>query len=166
MSKRSEALALRLEQGAAELAELANALTDEQWDLPVKDGRKVRTIVHHVASMYPIEMELALLLAAGKPVVGVTWKEVHAINAKHKAEFGNVSKADAIALLKLNSATAAAQIRALTDFELDNAAPLSLNANAPLTCQFMLEDHPVRHSYWHLAAIRAVVGLVMVPQAA
>jgi len=166
MSKRSEALALRLEQGAAELAELANALTDEQWDLPVKDGRKVRTIVHHVASMYPIEMELALLLAAGKPVVGVTWKEVHAINAKHKAEFGNVSKEEAIALLKKNSAAAAGQIRALTDFELDNAAPLSLNANAPLTCQFLLEDHPVRHSYWHLAAIRAVVGLVMVPQAA
>jgi len=99
-------------------------------------------------------------------VVGVTWKEVHAINAKHKAEFGNVSKEEAIALLKKNSAAAAAQIRALTDFELDNAAPLSLNANAPLTCQFMLEDHPVRHSYWHLAAIRAVVGLVMVPQAA
>jgi hypothetical protein len=166
MSKRSEALAVRLEQGAAELAELANALTEEQLDLRVKDGRKIRTVVHHVASMYPIEMELAQLLAAGKAVTGVTWKEVHAINKQHATEFENVSKADAIALLRVNSAKAAAQVRLLTDFELDNAAPLSLNANAPLTCQFMLEDHPVRHSYWHLAAIRAVVGLVLVPQAA
>jgi hypothetical protein len=31
---------------------------------------------------------------------------------------------------------------------------VSLNADAPLTCQFMLEDHAVRHSYHHLAAIR------------
>jgi hypothetical protein len=45
----------------------------------------------------------------------------------------------------------------LSDAELDSAAPLSLNADAPLTCQFMLEDHAVRHSYHHLAKIRAAL---------
>jgi len=34
---------------------------------------------------------------------------------------------------------------------------VSLNANAPLTCQFILEDHAVRHSYHHLARIRAAL---------
>jgi hypothetical protein len=35
---------------------------------------------------------------------------------------------------------------------------VSLNSDAPLTCQFMLEDHAVRHSYHHLAKIRAALG--------
>jgi hypothetical protein len=43
------------------------------------------------------------------------------------------------------------------DEDLDQAAPVSLNSNAPLTCQFVLEDHAVRHSYHHLARIRAAL---------
>jgi hypothetical protein len=34
---------------------------------------------------------------------------------------------------------------------------VSLNGDAPLTCQFMLEDHAVRHSYHHLAILRGTV---------
>ncbi len=37
----------------------------------------------------------------------------------------------------------AAAIRARSDAQLDQAAPVSLNSDAPLTCQFMLEDHAV-----------------------
>jgi len=61
--------------------------------------------------------------------------------------------------LQKNSALAAAAIRALSDVELDRAAPASLYDNAPITCQFMLEDHAVRHSYHHLAKIRETLGL-------
>jgi len=35
-----------------------------------------------------------------------------------------------------------------------------LNADAPLTTQFVLEDHAVRHSYHHLARIKAALQLV------
>ena len=52
---------------------------------------------------------------------------------------------------------AAAAIRALSDEELDQNAPVSLNSDAPLTCQFVLEDHAVRHSYHHLAKIKAAL---------
>ena len=45
-----------------------------------------------------------------------------------------------------------------SDEELDRAAAVSLNAGAPLTCQFFLEDHAVRHSYHHLARIRAALA--------
>ena len=45
-----------------------------------------------------------------------------------------------------------------SDEELDRAAPVSLNSDAPLTCQFILEDHAVRHSYHHLARIRAALA--------
>jgi hypothetical protein len=38
-----------------------------------------------------------------------------------------------------------------------SGAKISLNSDAPLTCQFMLEDHAVRHSYHHLDRIRAAL---------
>ena len=77
-NQRSHALAQRLEDGARALATLASALTDTEWQnrLP-KDGRKIGVLVHHVASVYPIEIQLAQTLAAGKPVTGVTWDNVH-----------------------------------------------------------------------------------------
>jgi hypothetical protein len=88
---------------------------------------------------------------------------VHEMNAKHAESHDGVTKEEALDLLRRNSADAAAAIRALRDEELDRAAPLSLNADAPLTCQFMLEDHAVRHSYHHLAAIRAALVAVEQP---
>jgi len=156
--RRANALADRLEQGARSLADLARGLTDAQWQtrLP-KDGRKVGVVVHHVASMYPLEMKLAGELAAGRPVTGVTWDDVAAVNAAHAAEFDAATKEEALELLRRNSAAAALAIRAMSDEQLDRAAPVSLNSDAPLTCQFFLEDHPVRHSFHHLARIRAAV---------
>ena len=46
-------------------------------------------------------------------------------------------------------------MRAFSDEELDRAATVSLNFDAPLTCQFFVEDHALRHSYHHLGRIRA-----------
>jgi hypothetical protein len=158
MSQRSDALAERLEQGARALAKFTSALTDTEWHSRVpKDGRKVGVVVHHVATMYPLEIQLAQKLAAGQPVAGVTWDAVHEINATHAREHDAVTKEAALDLLQRNSAAAAATIRALSDEQLDRAAPVSLNGDAPLTCQFMLEDHAVRHSYHHLAVLRGTV---------
>ena len=158
MSQRSNALAERLEEGARALAAFANTLTEAEWHTRgPKDRRKLGVLVHHVATMYPLEIQLAQLLADGKPVAGVTWDAVHEINARHAREFDAVTKEAALELLRTNSAAAAAAIRALSDEQLDRAAPVSLNSEAPLTCQFMLEDHAVRHSYHHLAAMRGAL---------
>lgn len=159
-SLRAEALAIRLEKGATALAALASTLSDAEWQtrLP-RDGRKIGVVVHHVASMYPIEIQLASLLADGRPIAGVTWDAVETINRDHANENDKVTREAALALLKTNSAAAAAAIRAFTDAELDSAAPVSLNSDAPLTCQFFVEDHPVRHSYHHLARIKAALGI-------
>jgi len=158
MSHRSNALAERLEQGARALATFASALTETDWHsrLP-KDGRKVGVVVHHVATMYPLEIQLAQKLAGGEAVAGVTWDTVHGINAAHATEHGDVTKEAALDLLRHNSVAAAAAIRALSDEQLDRAAPVSLNGDAPLTCQFLLEDHAVRHSFHHLSILRATV---------
>jgi DinB family protein len=156
-SKRANALAVRLEQGARALASFASALTDAEWQTRVPDGRTIGVVVHHVASMYPLEIQLAQVLAGGKPVTGVTWEAVNEINGGHAKEHDGVTKEAALDLLRRNSAAAAAAIRALNDAQLDQAAPVSLNSDAPLTCQFFLEDHAVRHSYHHLARIRSAL---------
>ena len=160
ITDRSEALAARLEAGAAALAAFATSLSEIEWEMRLPtDGRKVGVVVHHVASMYPVEIHLASLLAAGKPIADLTWEAVDAINRDHARDNDGVTKEAALALLAANSAAAAAAIRAFTDGELDRAAPVSLNSDAPLTCQFMLEDHAVRHSYHHLARIRAALAV-------
>lgn len=100
--------------------------------------------MHHVASVYPIEIQLAQSLAAGQPIAGVTWDVVHKMNHNHAEENDGVTREAALALLATNSAAAAAAIRAFSNTDLDRAAPVSLNSDAPLTCQYLLEDHAVR----------------------
>src|SRR3954469_19185452 len=86
-TRRSSALADRLEQGARALIAVASGLGDAEWQTRIPgDGRKIGVVVHHVATMYPLEIQLAQTLAAGKPVTGVTWELVHQMNAAHMAE--------------------------------------------------------------------------------
>jgi hypothetical protein len=156
---RSEALAARLEAGAAALAAFAATLSETEWQMRLpKDGRKIGVIVHHVASVYPVEIQLASLLAAGRPITDVTSGMIDSMNRDHASENDGVTKEAALGLLAANSAAAAAAIREFSDEELDRAASVSLNSDAPLTCQFMLEDHAVRHSYHHLARIREALA--------
>jgi hypothetical protein len=158
-NSRSSRLAARLERNAADLADFARALTGAEWRLATpRDGRTVGVIVHHVATVYPLEVHLAQMMAAGTDIVGVTWATVHEMNAAHALEHAAIGKADALALLAEQSAAAAEAIRGFSDDDLDRAVKVSLYGDAELTCQFMLEDHAVRHSRHHLAALRAAVS--------
>jgi hypothetical protein len=154
MGRRAESLAKRIEEGAAGLAALAEGLSEKDWRTPMsgsgKDRRTVGVIVHHVASVYPIEVDLARAIAGGKAVTDVTWDVVADMNAKHASAQAGVTKAAALELLRNNSRQAAAAVRGFTDDELDRAAPV--------TAQFVVEDHAVRHSWHHLARIRAALG--------
>ena len=157
---RAESLAARIEEGAAGLLAFAEGLSDVDWRTPISDTdrRSVGVIVHHVASMYPVETDLARAVAAGKAVSDVTWELVAQINAKHAQENAEVSKVRALNLLRQNSRDAAAVVRTFTDQELDNATPLGLSFGAPVTAQFVIEDHALRHSWHHLAKIRKALG--------
>src|SRR3954469_25269548 len=104
-SRRANALADRLEQGARLLAYFASGLSEAEWAVRVPgDGRRIGTIVHHVATMYPLEIQLAQTLAAGLPVTGVTWEMVHQMNAAHAAENDAVTPEAAVDPLRRNRA--------------------------------------------------------------
>ena len=160
MSNRAESLADRIEEGAATLAAFAEGLSEAQWRTPVSssDGRSVGVIVHHVASVYPVEIDLARTIAGGHAVTDVTWEVVAEMNGKHGQAQAGVTKADALELLRRNSREAADAVRAFTDEELDRAAPFSLSYGAPVTAQFVIEDHALRHSWHHLARIRTALS--------
>jgi hypothetical protein len=159
-NRRAESLAARIEEGAAGLAAFAEGLSDAEWHTPVSatDQRSVGIVVHHVASMYPIEIEIARAIASGRLVSDVTWEVVAELNAKHAQDNAQVSKSAALELLLQNSREAAEAVRAFTDQELDNAAPFSLSFGAPMTAQFVIEDHAMRHSWHHVAAFRKALG--------
>jgi DinB superfamily len=160
VGRRAELLADRIEEGAAGLAAFAEGLSEVDWSRPVSgsDRRPIGVIVHHVASVYPIEIDLARAIASGKGVTEVTWEVVAGLNGKHAQENAEVTKAAALELLRRNSREAAAAVRAFTDEELDRAAPFSLSFGAPVTAQFVIEDHALRHSWHHLARIRTALG--------
>jgi hypothetical protein len=159
LSNRADALAARIEEGARALASFTEGLSDSDWNRVVpNDQRTVGTLVHHVASVYPIEIELAQALASGKPIAGVTWDAINQMNAQHAQEHDSVDRRETIALLRQNSKVAADAVRAFTDAELDTAASVSLNGDAPLTAQYFIEDHAMRHSFHHLANIRAALS--------
>ena len=152
---RAEALAERLENGAYALVSFAAGLTPAEWNTPIPhDGRTIGVVVHHVANMYPIEIQFAQMIAEGKRIEGVTYADVDKINAEHAVAYKEVTKEAALEAVRKNSAAAAAAIRGLSDDDLDRAVMNSMYEDAPLTCQFMLEDHAVRHSYHHLMLIR------------
>jgi SAM-dependent methyltransferase len=162
MSRRAELLADRIEEGAARLAEFAGRLTDAEWSTPTteggKQGRPAGLIIHHVASIYPIEIGVAQAVASGKSITDVTWDAVAQINANHAVENATAGRDETIELLLKNSREAAEAVRGLSDEELDRAVPFSLSFGAPVTAQFVLEDHAVRHSWHHLARLRRELG--------
>lgn len=160
MGRRAESLAARIEEGAAGLAAFAEGLSAAEWETPISatDSRTVGQVVNHVALVYPIEIGLARSIADGKAVIDVTWPVVAELNANHAREHSNVTKTAALDLLRQNSRQAAEAVRGFSDEQLDRAAPFSLSFGAPVTAQFALEDHAVRHSWHHLARIRATVG--------
>src|SRR5205807_4053772 len=116
---RSEALATRVEAGASALAAFANTLSEAEWQTCLlKDRRKIGVVVHHVASIYPVEIHLARLLASGQPIAGLSWDAVHTMNSDHAKGNEGITKSAALALLAKNSTAAATAVRAFTDDEL------------------------------------------------
>ena len=159
MSKRAEALAERIEQGAQALAAFAERLSDAEWQTVVPgEGRTVGVLVHHVATNLPGESDLAKQLASGQAISDLTWPTVDQGNAQHAIEHARTTQREAAELLRRNGAIAAAAIRELSDAQLDLAVQRVRRGHAPVTTQFWIENHPLAHAYRHLESIRATLG--------
>ena len=158
MGGRAEALAERIAEGHRELIACVEGLSEMGWHTHCpNEGRSVGLLVHHVATMLPGELDMIRAVAAGQPIVGVTPEMLDQMNAAHAVEHADCTQEETLELLRRNSALVVDGIRELSDAELDQAAPVSLHWDAPLTAQYLIEDHPLSHAYSHLASIRAAV---------
>ncbi len=158
-SSRAQQLGDRIEEGAARLAAFIKELPEALWTKPISatDRRTVGVVVHHVAWIYPIEIEVARAIGSGM-AVETAWPDIAQLNAKHAGDNAGVTKAATLELLAKNSKDAAAAVRGFTDEELDRSAPFGLSYGAPVTAQFVIEDHALRHAWHHLAKIKESVG--------
>ena len=69
-------------------------------------------VVHHVASVYPVEVELAQVLGSGSPITGVTMEVINTMNAEHARNNATISKEETLELLEKNSKAAAETLNA------------------------------------------------------
>ena len=156
MSKRADAIAKRIEQGGEALAAFTESLSEAEWQMVVpNEERTVAALVHHVAGYCVPLVEWAEGVAAGNPITGVTWDDIAQMNAQHGQEYANAGKQETLEMLRANTKAAADKVRQFTDEELDTAAPVCLYWDTPLSAQFFIEFHSVRHNYSHLDSIRA-----------
>ena len=123
-----------------------------------KDGRKIGVVVHHVATHVPAGdpagADACRRQAGGGRDLGRRPRD------ECRARQG-VRRRHAERRRSICFGATARQPRPRSGLSATRSSiappPVSLNADAPLTCQFMLEDHAVRHSYHHLARIRAAL---------
>ncbi len=160
MGSRARVLADRIAQGADQIAAFAETLNDAQWATPVlPDGRRVGVMIHHVGSVYPLEVDVARKLGGGEAIAGISWADIAAMNAKHAIDNAGAGRKETVDMVRKNGRAAADAIAQFSDEMLGNGGTISLYGNAPLTCQFWIEDHPLRHSWHHLGKIRATLGV-------
>jgi hypothetical protein len=158
MSKRADALADRIDQGTEALAGFAEGLSAAEWQTAVpNEERTVAALVRHTADSFPFFIQWADTLAEGNPIAGVTWDIIDQMNAQHGQEHAAANKQETIDQLRTNSKNAAEKVRQFSDDELDNVAPVCLYWDTPLSAQWMIEYHHIRHSYHHLDSIRAAL---------
>ena len=149
---------LEVRNNESELIAFVEGCSEAEWGTMVpNEGRTVGVLVHHVASAYPVELNVVKTLASGQAITGVTGEMVDQMNSQHAQEQANCSKEETLELLKRNSALAAEAIRKLSDEQLDQAAPISLHWDAPLTTQYFIEEHPISHSHHHRVSIQAAI---------
>lgn len=158
MGTRAEALAARIERGARDLVTAVEGLSEEEWRTECGDDQSaVGLLVHHVASAYPTAVGLIATLAGGGLVPGLTWTLVDQLQARYVTAQTRQGKAETLGLLRRTSAEAAAVIRQFDDAQLDRVAPTALHWEAPLTVQYLIEQHPIAQPYRHLARIHAAL---------
>jgi hypothetical protein len=159
MTKRANAIAARIEQGAEALAAFAESLSEAEWRTVIpNEERTAGVLVHHVAGWAPALIDFCQGLAAGQPITGVTWADIAQMNAQHAKEHAAPDQRETVAMLRTNGKLAADKVREFTDEQLDNAAPVCLYWDTPLSAQWWIEYHAVRHSYHHLDSIQAALN--------
>jgi len=153
MSERAAALAAEFERVNNELIATVEGLSDAQWRTTcAAEGWPVGVTAHHVAVSHGPVAGLAMLIANGQPLPGITPAQIDAGNAQHAREHANCTRAETVALLRNEGARAAGLVRGLSDEQLDRTAPFF--GGAPWSAADVVQRILIGHPQSHLASIQ------------
>jgi DinB family protein len=156
MSERARILAEQLEQANRDLIHTVEGLSDTQWRAKTPgDGRTVGVVAHHVAASHKSVTGLVGAIAHGQAVPTITMEMIHAGNATHATQHANCTKAETVALLRQNGATAVATVRGLSETELDRTATFPMGT---MTAAQVIERILTGHANDHHGTIRRAIG--------
>ena len=152
-------LLAQVAEAAAATAAVLEKCAEAHWQtmVPVEE-RTVGVVLHHIAFAMPVVAQWAGELAGGQGAPGVSFDDVHALNAQHAADQAKVDAAATLSLLQTNAAAVQAQLGQLADADLQVSAPFPLLGGQPITAQQMVQGFLVNHAHNHLAAIHQVIG--------
>jgi len=156
---RGEEIADQLTRATSELLAYVEPFTLAQWQTHCpNEARSAGVLVHHVALALANPTPLIVDVAEGRPFPPLTSEMIDHQNARHAEQYANVGQAETVALLRANRTTAVAQLRALTDTQLERTTTASVFGPAPVTAQQLTEFLLIGHTLGHLASIQAATA--------
>ena len=157
-SARARALAWRFEHANQGLIAMIERCSPEGWRAICADtGWSVGVQAHHVATGEAPILGVIQDAADGRPHPPMPPAKLDAINARHAAEFADVTREETAELLRRNGAAAARAYRVLSDEQLERSATL-LEGGEPATVAELIEHLAIGEIERHGGYIRDVVG--------
>jgi hypothetical protein len=159
MSKRAQELAAAFEQANDEVIASIEGCSDEQLRTVCNgEGWPVVVAAHHLALSYPAIFGMVMQIANREPIESFTSEDLDRLNAHHAEEHANVSREEALDLLRRKGAAAAAGVRTLSDEQLDRSAALALIGGQTWSAAQLIEGALIGHPKDHGGSIKAALA--------
>ena len=156
MTQRNETLATAFEQVSGRLLTVAEGLSDAAWSVtPVGEARTAGQIAYHMAEVYHNVNGFIQMAVDGQPLPALNMEIIHGVNAEQVARYASVGRADALELLRRNSAATTALLRSLSNDQLDTSTEFF---GHPTTVQELAQNALVGHTEEHLAGIQGIAA--------
>lgn len=161
-SSTAAALADRLEQTSATFAAYLGGLSPDQWrsvcgnhpTIRIGDEdehRPVGTVAHHTAVAVGRMGAMLSAIVNGEEMP----RPDPARAALHARDFADADQAETIELLRENTAQTAAQVRALSDEELERTGQTMIGE---MNASQLVDRVIIGHIHWHQGSIEATLG--------
>jgi hypothetical protein len=156
-SARAQELASRFVAANEAFIAYIESLTSPQWlTLVAGEERTVAALAHHVAWAMAFEVEAFEVIAAGAEPTPVTLAQLADVNATNGAEYAEVPRERAIALLRENGAPAASFVAGLSDEQLARKGRY-LDYIPPMNIENWIRRVLIDHIDMHTKTIRAAL---------
>jgi hypothetical protein len=157
MSARAQALAGQFNDTLTEIAALIESVPDDLWDAPLADEtRPIGVVAYHIGDSLGFELPLLQAAAQGEDSP-ITWDHINAANARDAVANVDVTREQALTLLRQNGALATAAIVALSDAQLDQVVNVPF-LGGQVSVEQIVEWLLIGHLRWHEPGIRGALA--------